>query len=65
MTMERSMSFAIVAGACISQFFAALIITLFALVAEVLERMMVSRGRRAIPDLMDFLPFGLGANYSR
>jgi len=56
MTMELSMSIAIVAAACISQFFTALIITLFVLVAEVLERMTVSRGRRAIRDLMDFLP---------
>jgi Cd2+/Zn2+-exporting ATPase/Cu+-exporting ATPase len=56
MTMELSMSLAIVAAAGISQFFTALIITLFVLVAEVLERMTVSRGRRAIRDLMDFLP---------
>lgn len=56
MTMELSMSIAIVAAAGISQFFTALIITLFVLVAEVLERMTVSRGRRAIRDLMDFLP---------
>jgi len=50
------MSIAIVAAAAISQFFTALIITLFVLVAEVLEKMTVSRGRRAIRDLMDFLP---------
>ncbi|HEY6419049.1 MAG TPA: cation-translocating P-type ATPase [Candidatus Binataceae bacterium] len=56
MTMELSMSIAIVAAAAISQFFTALIITLFVLVAEVLERMTVSRGRRAIRDLMDFIP---------
>jgi Cu+-exporting ATPase len=56
MTMELSMSIAIVAAAGISQFFTALIITLFVLVAEVLERMTVSRGRRAIRDLMDFIP---------
>src|ERR1700730_10540902 len=56
MTMELSMSIAIVAAAYISQFFTALIITLFVLVAEVLEGMTVSRGRRAIRDLMDFLP---------
>ncbi|HVA68757.1 MAG TPA: hypothetical protein VNF45_05555, partial [Candidatus Binataceae bacterium] len=37
MTMELSMSIAIVAAAAISQFFTALIITLFVLVAEVLE----------------------------
>jgi P-type Cu+ transporter len=56
MTMELSMSIAIIAAACISQYFTALIITLFVLVAEVLEAMTVSRGRRAIRDLMDFLP---------
>src|SRR3984893_15443868 len=56
MTMELSMSIAIVAAAYISQFFTALIITLFVLVAEVLEGMTVSRGRRAIRDLLDFLP---------
>ncbi|HLX36701.1 MAG TPA: cation-translocating P-type ATPase [Candidatus Binataceae bacterium] len=56
MTMELSMSIAIVAAAAISEFFTALIITLFVLVAEVLEKMTVSRGRRAIRDLLEFLP---------
>jgi len=56
MTMELSMSIAIIAAAAISEFFTALIITLFVLVAEVLESMTVSRGRRAIGDLMELLP---------
>jgi Cu+-exporting ATPase len=56
MTMELSMSIAILAAAAISEFFTALIITLFVLAAEVLERLTVSRGRRAIRDLLDFLP---------
>src|SRR6266849_1852078 len=56
MTMELSMSIAIIAAAGISQFFTALVITLFVLAAEVLERMTVSRGRRAIRNLMDFVP---------
>ena len=56
MTMELSMSIAIIAAAAISEFFTALVITLFVLVAEVLEGMTVSRGRRAIADLLDFLP---------
>jgi Cu+-exporting ATPase len=56
MTMELSMSIAIIAAAAISEFFTALIITLFVLIAEVLEGMTVSRGRRAIRDLLDFLP---------
>jgi heavy metal translocating P-type ATPase len=56
MTMELSMSIAILAAAAISEFFTALIITLFVLIAEVLEEMTVSRGRRAIRDLLEFLP---------
>ena len=56
MTMELSMAIAIIAAAAISEFFTALVITLFVLIAEVLEGMTVSRGRRAIRDLLDFLP---------
>lgn len=56
MTMELSMSIAIIAAAAISEFFTALVITLFVLVAEVLEGLTVGRGRRAIRDLLDFLP---------
>jgi Cd2+/Zn2+-exporting ATPase/Cu+-exporting ATPase len=56
MTMELSMSIAIIAAAAISEFFTALVITLFVLVAEVLEEMTVSRGRRAISDLLELLP---------
>ncbi len=56
MTMELSMSIAIVAAAAISQLFTALVITLFVLAAEALEGMTVSRGRRAIRELLDFLP---------
>jgi Cd2+/Zn2+-exporting ATPase/Cu+-exporting ATPase len=56
MTMELSMSIAILAAAAIGEFFTALIITLFVLIAEVLENMTVASGRRAIRDLLDFLP---------
>ena len=56
MTMELSMTIAIVAAAAIGQFFTALVITLFVLVAEVLEGLTVDRGRRAIRDLLEFLP---------
>ena len=56
MTMELSMSIAIIAAAAISEFFTALVITLFVLIAEVLEDMTVSRGRRAISDLLELLP---------
>jgi len=64
MTMELSMSIAIVAAAAISQFFTALVITLFVLVAEILEGMTVSRGRRAIRDLLDFLPRAIAVRRS-
>ena len=56
MTMELSMTIAIVAAAAIGEFFTALVIALFVLVAEVLEGLTVSRGRHAIRDLLDFLP---------
>jgi P-type Cu+ transporter len=56
MTMELSMTIAIVAAAAIGEFFTSLVIALFVLVAEVLERMTVSRGRHAIRDLLEFLP---------
>lgn len=56
MTMELSMTIALVAALVIREFFTALIITLFVLVAEILEGMTVSRGRRAIGDLLNLLP---------
>ncbi|MGH8428609.1 MAG: heavy metal translocating P-type ATPase [Gammaproteobacteria bacterium] len=56
MTMELSMTIAIAAAAGIGQYFTALVITLFVLVAEVLEGLTVSRGRRAIRDVLDLLP---------
>jgi len=56
MTMELSMSIAILAAAAISEFFTALIITLFVLAAEVLENLTVSRGRHAIRDQLNLLP---------
>ncbi|OYZ98162.1 MAG: heavy metal translocating P-type ATPase, partial [Novosphingobium sp. 17-62-8] len=56
MTMELSMSIAIIAAGAIGEFFTALVITLFVLVAEVLEGLTVGRGRKAIRDLLDFLP---------
>jgi heavy metal translocating P-type ATPase len=56
MTMELSMTIALVAALFIRQFFTALIITLFVLVAEVLEGMTVNRGRKAIKDLLNLLP---------
>jgi P-type Cu+ transporter len=56
MTMELSMTIALVAALMIGEFFTALVIVLFVLVAEVLEGLTVGRGRRAIKDLLDFLP---------
>ncbi len=56
MTMELSMTIAIGAALAIGQFFTALVIILFVLIAEVLEGLTVGRGRRAIKDLLDFLP---------
>jgi heavy metal translocating P-type ATPase len=56
MTMELSMSIALGAALTIGEAFTALVIVLFVLVAEVLEHLTVGRGRKAIRDLMDFLP---------
>ena len=56
MTMELSMTIALVAASVIGEFFTALLITLFVLIAEILEGMTVGRGRRAIRDLLDLLP---------
>lgn len=56
MTMELSMTIAILAALAIGQFFTALVIVLFVLIAEVLEGLTVRRGRLAIRDLLDLLP---------
>lgn len=56
MTMELSMTIALVAALVIGEFFTALVIIVFVLAAEVLEGLTVGRGRRAIRDLLDFLP---------
>jgi heavy metal translocating P-type ATPase len=56
MTMELSMTIALVAALCIGEFFTALVIAAFVLAAEVLEGLTVGRGRRAIGDLLDLLP---------
>jgi heavy metal translocating P-type ATPase len=56
MTMELSMSIAIVAALAIGEAVTALIILLFVQVAEILEGLTVSRGRRAIKQLVDLLP---------
>jgi heavy metal translocating P-type ATPase len=56
MTMELSMTIALLAALGIGEFFTALVITAFVLAAEVLEGLTVGRGRRAIGDLLDLLP---------
>jgi Cd2+/Zn2+-exporting ATPase/Cu+-exporting ATPase len=56
MTMELSMAIAILAALAIREVFTALVITLFVLVAEVLEGLTVGRGRRAIRHLIELLP---------
>ncbi len=56
MTMELSMTIALAAAAGIGEFFTALLITLFVLIAEIIEGMTVGRGRRAIGKLLDLLP---------
>ena len=56
MTMELSMAIAIVAALAIRELFTALVITLFVLVAEILEGLTVGRGRKAIQRLVDLLP---------
>src|SRR6202022_2728879 len=56
MTMELSMAIAIVAALAIREIFTALVITLFVLVAEILEGLTVGRGRAAIRHLVGLLP---------
>jgi heavy metal translocating P-type ATPase len=56
MTMELSMTIALLAALLIREVFTALIITLFVLVAEILEGLTVGRGRKAIRGLLDLLP---------
>ena len=56
MTMELSMTIALAAALAIGEFFTALVIVLFVLIAEVVEGLTVGRGRRAIKHLLDLLP---------
>ena len=56
MTMELSMTIALVAALAIGQVVTTLVIVFFVLIAEVLEGLTVGRGRRAIKNLLDLLP---------
>jgi heavy metal translocating P-type ATPase len=56
MTMELSMTIALLAALAIGQFFTAIVIAFFVLFAELLEGYTVGRGRKAIEKLIDALP---------
>jgi heavy metal translocating P-type ATPase len=56
MTMELSMTLALVAALCIGQFLTALVIAFFVLFAELVEGYTVGGGRRAIQNLIEALP---------
>jgi Cd2+/Zn2+-exporting ATPase/Cu+-exporting ATPase len=56
MTMELSMTIAIVAALIIGEYVTALVIIAFVLIAEILEELTVGRGRKAIHDLLNLLP---------
>ncbi len=56
MTMELSMTIALAAALAIGEFFTALLIIVFVLAAEVLEKLTVDRGRQTIGNLLDYLP---------
>jgi heavy metal translocating P-type ATPase len=56
MTMELSMTLALVAALCIGQFLTALVIAFFVIFAELIEGYTVGGGRRAIQNLIDALP---------
>src|SRR6266567_3691623 len=56
MTMELSMTLALIAALCLGQFLTALVIAFFVLFAEIVEGYTVGSGRRAIQTLIDALP---------
>jgi len=56
MTMELSMSIALVAALAIGEVFTALVIVFFVLIAEALEHLSVERVRGSVRDLVDLLP---------
>jgi P-type Cu+ transporter len=56
MTMELSMTIALIAALCIGQFLTALVIAFFVLFAELVEGYTVGGGRRAIEKLIKSLP---------
>jgi heavy metal translocating P-type ATPase len=56
MTMELSMTIALLSALAIGQFFTAIVIAFFVLLAELLESYTVGGGRRAIEKLINALP---------
>jgi heavy metal translocating P-type ATPase len=56
MTMELSMSIALVAALSIREVFTASVIIIFVLAAEIVEEMTMDRGHRAVEDLIGGLP---------
>ena len=56
MTMQLSMTLALIAALAIREFSTAVFILFFVLGAEILEEMTVSRGRKAIHDLLALFP---------
>jgi Cd2+/Zn2+-exporting ATPase/Cu+-exporting ATPase len=56
MTMELSMTIALVAALAIAEVFTALVIVFFVLIAEEIEKMTLARGRRSIKQLLNLLP---------
>ncbi|MDR1853152.1 MAG: cadmium-translocating P-type ATPase [Propionibacteriaceae bacterium] len=56
MSMELSMLVAIAAAAIVGQWATSLLVTAFALAAEILEDLSMDRGRDALSDLLAFLP---------
>jgi heavy metal translocating P-type ATPase len=56
MTMELSMVIALLCALAIGEFITTLVIVFFVLIAEVLEGLTVGRGRKAIKELLEFLP---------
>jgi heavy metal translocating P-type ATPase len=56
MTMELSMTIALASALVIREVFTALVIVFFVLIAEALEELTVERGRRAIKEMLEFLP---------
>ncbi len=56
MTMELSMTIALIAALAVSEVVTALVIIFFVLIAEEIEKLTIASGRRSIEHLLDLLP---------